>query len=111
MLNNEQVLALYETVSQISGQMLVAAQAHDWERFESLGTRYVQEIDAIKAETPSDALTSVQRIKKGQIIREILGNDRAIRDITQPWMRELQAMMHKVGTQRKLQQAYGSNLF
>ena len=108
MLNNDQVLALYETLSQISTQMLAAAQAHDWERLDTLGTRYVQETEMIKAEKPRDALTSVQRLKKGQIIREILDNDRAIRDVTQPWMRELQTLMHQVGNQRKLQQVYGS---
>ena len=111
MLNNDQVLALYETLSQISAQMLTAARAHDWEELDALGTRYVRETETIKAETPCDALTRVQRLKKGQIIREILDNDRAIRDITQPWMRELQALMNQVGTQRKLQQAYGSGLF
>ncbi len=102
------IIARYERLGQISSAMLMAAQQRDWEGLEALGANFLEAVDAIKsADLLPPSLSADQRLAKGRIIRQILNNDRAIRDITQPWMRELQAMMHSVGTQRKLQRAYG----
>jgi len=108
MLENEQLIACYERLERISSAMLTAAQQRDWEGLETLGSSFLEAVEAIKAaDLPPPLLDSGQRLLKGRIIRQILDNDRAIRDITEPWMRELQALMHSVGTQRKLQRAYG----
>ena len=108
MLEAEQLIARYERLAQISSAMLATAQQRDWERLDALGVSFLETVDAIKtADLPPPTLSADQRLAKGHIIRQILANDRAIRDITEPWMRELQALMHSVGTQRKLQRAYG----
>jgi len=104
----EQLIAHYERLTQISSAMLAAARQHDWEGLDALGATFLEVVDTIKTiDLPPPALSADQRLAKSRIIRQILDNDRAIRDITQPWMRELQALMHSVGTQRKLQRAYG----
>jgi len=101
------ILSLYESVAMISGSMLLAARDHDWDLLADLETRYSEAIERIKATLPDTPLPEDERQHKVQIIQKILDDDRAIRDITQPWLRELQQLILNTGTQRKLAQAYG----
>ena len=73
MMNSDEVISLYESVSELTGQMLTAAQQRDWEN------------------------------------RQILAHDRAIRDLTTPWMAQLAALIGNAGAQRKLSMSYGSH--
>lgn len=107
--NADQTLSQYMAVSHISDEMLAAAREHDWERLDALGARFLSEVEQLKTAPAGQPLSQHQRQQRCQLIQAILNNDRAIRNITQPWMLELQALMHNVGTQRKLQQAYGDN--
>ena len=103
----DQILSRYVAVSHISNEMLEAAREHDWELLDALGVRYVNEVGQLRKAPPDRPMSQNQRQQRCQLIQAILDNDRAIRDITQPWMCELQALMHQAGTQRKLQRAYG----
>jgi flagellar protein FliT len=102
------ILSLYESVATISGAMLLAARDHDWNLLAELESRYSATIERIKAALPDGPLPDEERLRKVQLIQKILDDDRAIRDITQPWLRELQQLIFNTGTQRKLAQAYGT---
>ena len=47
-----------------------------------------------------------QRERKINLLKKILRDDRLIRDATQPWLKELQALMRNTGNQRKLARHY-----
>lgn len=108
-MNNEQVISLYETVSELTGQMLQAAQQRDWENLAALESHCASHIQVLKeGEPPAAALPPQLRARKVKIITDILAHDRKIRDLTTPWLAELAALISSSGTERRLANAYGA---
>jgi flagellar protein FliT len=108
-MNSQEVISLYESVADITEQMLAAARTGDWELLVELETRCSSQVEIIKSTEPRVALTGVVRDRKVKIIRKILEDDREIRNITEPWMAQLSTLMNSAGTERKLARAYGAN--
>ena len=108
MMNSDQVISLYETVSELTGQMLQAAQARDWENLATLESHCASQIQCLKDGEPVEALSGAIRARKVKIIHQILAHDREIRNLTTPWMAELASMISSTGTSRKLSAAYGA---
>jgi flagellar protein FliT len=50
------------------------------------------------------ALTGAPRLRKVELLKQILANDRAIREITEPWMAQMDNMMQGASVQRANQQ-------
>lgn len=108
-MENQETLALYENVADIMHQMLVAARTGDWERLTALESRCSDQVGLIRQmDAARQPLSAHARARKARIIERILEDDRQIRDITEPWMVQLSAMMNNTGTERKLARAYGS---
>jgi flagellar protein FliT len=106
-MDSQQILSTYEAVSALTGKMLAAAQVRDWEnlaRLESDCASHVRRLRDVEADAP---LSGETRERKVAIIHQILAHDRAIRDLTEPWMAQLSALMNNAGTERKLAVAYG----
>jgi flagellar protein FliT len=109
-MNSQEVISLYETVAEITDQMLAAARTGDWELLAELESRCSSHVEVLRNnESPREVLTAAAREKKVRIIKKILADDREIRNITEPWMARLSTMMKSAGTERKLSQAYGAN--
>lgn len=106
-MNNEQVISHYETVSEITGHMLQAAQSRDWERLVELESDVARHIQVLKDSEPPQ-LSGELRVRKVRIVHEILAHDRAIRDLVSPWMAELANLINSTGSQRRLSKAYGA---
>lgn len=98
-------LALYEHVAEITGEMARAARSNDWERLVELERSCADRV-ACLMQAPAPALSDEERERKAGIIRRILEHDRAIRDHTTPWMRQLAAMIGTVRNERRLVSAY-----
>lgn len=107
-MNSEEILSLYEKVSDITDQMLTAAKSRDWEQLVLLESKCASHVHILKTEGPPVALSGTIRDKKVKIIHKILAHDREIRDITQPWMAELSTLLNSAGTERKLSNSYGT---
>jgi len=107
-MNNHDVIALYETVADITDQMLAAARNSDWEQLAVLETRCAHHVEILKNDKPAP-LTGDIRVRKVQIINKILADDREIRNIAEPWMAKLSQMINSTGAERKLSQAYGAS--
>lgn len=108
MMNSEQVISVYQAMSEITGQMLAAAQVRDWEGLVELESHCAQHVATLKQDEPVATLPPALRERKVQIIHQILAHDRAIRDLTTPWMAELAALINSSGTERRLSNAYGA---
>ena len=106
--NAEQVLAIYEDMSALSGQMLSAARARDWEHLAALESRCAGHVRTLQAGAAPAPLAGPNRARKIGLIQKILADDRAIRDLTQPWLAELAARMANTRVERKLNGAYGA---
>lgn len=108
-MNSEQIISIYEAVSSLTGQMLAAAQTRDWENLAALESHCTNHVAQLKQAEPALPLTGELRAKKIRIIHKIMAQDREIRNLTEPWMAELAALMTNAGTERKLARAYGAH--
>jgi flagellar protein FliT len=107
MMSSDDVITTYETVSDLTGQMLAAAKSGNWDHLAELESHCAKRIEALKQGEATAQLAAEVRSRKVQIIHQILAHDRAIRDLTMPWMSRLSALMQSTGTERKLAAAYG----
>lgn len=108
MINSQEIIALYEAVSAITDQMLAAARSADWDKLVELEERCASHVQILRENEPPQPLTGGLRERKVQIIHKILADDREIRNLTEPWMAQLAALMNSAGTERKLSNAYGA---
>lgn len=106
MMNSQQVIALYEAVSSITDQMLAAARAGDWDKLVQLEEHCAKHVQTLREGEPPEPLTGGAREHKIRIIHKILADDREIRNLTEPWMAHLAAMINSTGRERKLSNAY-----
>ena len=109
-MDNQEIISLYEAVADITDKMLAAARVGDWEQLAALESHCSSQVEIIKQnDQQRPPLTATARERKVKIIKKILDDDRQIRDITEPWMAQLSAMINSTGTERKLSKAYGAN--
>lgn len=110
-MNSQQIITTYETILAITGQMLDAARNDDWERLVALEKDRKKLVEELIAENYGLPLSSRFQQRKAEIIRKVLADDAEIRNITEPWMAQLQNFLGSAGRERKLSEAYapGSN--
>lgn len=105
-------LELYETMSDLSGQMLDAARANDWDGLHALEHEVAAlRNNLVRQDAPSAAakLDEAARSRKIALIQKILADDREIRSHTTPWMDNVKALLAGGARTRALNQAYGMN--
>ncbi|MBI3711428.1 MAG: flagellar protein FliT [Burkholderiales bacterium] len=112
-MNSVEVLDIYEKVATLTAEMRLAAQSHDWELLEKLESDCSAQVGTLKRhESSLEAEINLPvelKQRKINIIKQILADDRAIREITEPWMTELSKLMSSASTSRKLTHSYGAN--
>lgn len=105
-MTGQEVLSVYEEMVELTGRMLAAANAGDWDHLVELEHDCHARVQLLKQAEPAEALNDSGRRKKTEIIKKILEDDRKIRDLTTPWMAQLSALINNTGTQRRLAHAY-----
>ena len=108
-MNSFELITIYEKVDQLTTNMLTAAKSGDWEKLSQLEDDCSKQVSILKNNENSLELPVELKSKKIHIIKNILSTDRAIREITEPWMLELSNLMKNNYTSRKLTQSYGAN--
>lgn len=101
--------ARYEAIAAVSERMLCAARDAHWNDLIDLEEQYRLLVDALKAADVGVRLTADERARKFELIRQILADDAAIRDLASPCMARLSALF--AGTARPawvLQELYGA---
>jgi len=106
MMTNEQVLATYETMQTLTARMLVAAGDEDWDELSVLEQQVSAHVQRLQANEEKVVLEKEGRLRKVALIRQMLEDDRKIRDLTMPWMAHLSKLINSTGTERRLANAY-----
>lgn len=106
-MNGDHVIAIYESISALTDQMLAAARAADWELLATLETQCGKHIATLKNFEDGVSLSDADRNRKVDIIRKILEDDRDIRNLTEPGLRQLSALIQSNHTEQKLLNTYG----
>lgn len=102
------VLSTYEAMGDLTGRMLAAAGASDWDELEALEARVSAHVALLKANETAIQLEAEARARKAELIKKMLDDDRQIRDLVMPWMAQLSKLINSTGTERRLVNAYGS---
>ena len=82
-MTSNEVLAMYENLAGLTGKMAGAAQAGDFDSLSRLQTQCAQQSAAVLSGVP--ALDGAPRMRKIDLLKQIMANDRAIREVTEPW--------------------------
>jgi len=89
-MTSNEVLSMYENIAGFSNQMAAAARMGDWDGLSKLETQCATEARAVATGVP--ALSGAPRLRKIDLLKQILANDREIRDATDPWMNQVPGM-------------------
>jgi flagellar protein FliT len=89
-MTSSEVLAMYENIAGLSNQMVAAARMCDWDGLSELEGQCAGASHAVATGVP--ALSGAPRLRKIDLLKQILANDRAIRDVTEPWMNNVPGM-------------------
>ncbi len=90
-MSQNETLSMYENIAGLTDKMVDSAQEGDWDALATLETRCA--IEAARHPAGAAALEGEARLRKLDLLKRIMANDRAIRDFTQPWMGRLQRLM------------------
>jgi flagellar protein FliT len=108
MMSGQDVLSIYQAMVELTEQMVTAAADSDWDQLVLLEQRCARHVQTLKEHEPAQALSGAGRQKKIDLIKQLLADDRAIRELTTPWMTQLSALINNTGTERRLAHAYGA---
>jgi flagellar protein FliT len=89
-MTSNDVLNMYESLAGLTAKMSLAAQAGDMTSLAALEKQCA--IHAKTAEAGVPALSGASRLRKIDLLKQIMANDRAIRDVTEPWMNDVMAV-------------------
>ncbi len=107
MMNAEDVIMAYEDVARMSAEMLAAARTSRWDDLVLLEKHCANRVAALRDNEETIRLPADLRSRKLHMLQQILADDREIRDLTEPWMRQLSQIMSSI-TERNLSAAYGA---
>ena len=102
------VIENYEFLTSITAQMRVAATDGQWDQLMELEKQCSQHVAIMKTQDMGIPPDESIRLRKVELIRKILADDAEIRNHTEPWVEQLQRIMHSTGQERRLQQTYSS---
>lgn len=83
-MNTSEVLSMYENIAGLSTQMAAAARMGDWDGVGKLEAHCTSAARATATGVP--ALEGAPRLRKIDLLKQILANDREIRDLADPWI-------------------------
>jgi flagellar protein FliT len=87
------LLLTYEYIAKLTSEMVIAARTSNWDALSQLEDACADQSRRIE-ESPAPALTGESRLRKTDLLKKILANDRAIREITEPWMAQMTNIMN-----------------
>jgi flagellar protein FliT len=90
-MTSNDVLSMYENLAGLTAKMSLAAQAGDLNALSAMEKQCASHASAIDGGVP--ALSGAPRMRKIDLLKQIMANDRAIRDVTEPWMGKLEKAM------------------
>jgi len=99
------IIADYQHLSDLTGKMREAASNNDWDGLIALEKMCANQVAQLKPRDGVPADESARR-EKAALIRKMLADDKAIREQTEPWMRQLQQIMQSARSEQRLQNAY-----
>jgi flagellar protein FliT len=103
----EQLFGRYEAIAQVVSQMLGAAREDKWTVLIELQKEYSALVDSLRPIDAGFVLDEQQRVRKHELIRRILSDDAAIRELATPRLARLSALLASSRHTQALNEMYG----
>jgi flagellar protein FliT len=107
MKTTEEYFEHYEAIAALSGQMLVAARSGEWGELKSMQVAYRQLVDRLKEVDSGSELDETAKARKLDLVKRILADDAAIRDLTSPSLARQSALFTTNSPARVLKKIIG----
>jgi flagellar protein FliT len=92
MTTTQEYFAHYEAIAALSAEMLNAARGGRWAELKTLQGAYRELVDGLRDVDAGSKLDDTARARKLDLVRQILADDAAIRDLTTPSLARLSAL-------------------
>lgn len=106
-MDSSQVIANYESLSALTGQMREAAMCDEWDQLINIEHQCSELVATMKPLDAGVMLDEAARQHKHQLINKILADDAEIRNRAHAWMSQLQLNMQSNRQEQRLLHAYG----
>ncbi|WP_206950746.1 flagellar protein FliT [Trinickia acidisoli] len=100
--------ARYEAIASVSSRMLSAARHALWTELMELQEEYRALVDTLREVDASVSLNEHERMRKYDLIRQILADDAAIRDLVNPSVARLSAFFSARRPAHVLKELFGA---
>lgn len=100
--------ARYEAIASVSARMLAAARHALWNELMELQDEYRVLVDTLREVDAGIALDEHERLRKYDLIRQILADDAAIRDLVNPSVARLSAFFSARRPAHVLKELFGA---
>lgn len=107
-MNAQAHLALCEAVAAATDRMLEAARRADWDSLVDAERQCAMLVERLRDSAPPPGLDDGERARKATLIRHMLANDAAVRDIAQPELARLAALLSPSLREGRIARAYGA---
>jgi flagellar protein FliT len=91
-MDSPEIISVYERIASLTAQMAQAALDRNRDDFERLESLCAKQVNYAKSLQPAP-LKGASLRRKISLLKEIMANDRNIREITEPWQHQLPAAM------------------
>ena len=108
MTEQDQALAVYGSIAELSGAMVGAAKSGDWDRLIELEQDCHRLIEKLKGPAPALLADAQFRQRKASILRQVLADDAEVRRFTEPWLTRLELYLGSSHQAKRLHYAYQS---
>ncbi len=105
--DTQRLLSTYECLTRTTGNMLNAARSGDWDKLVDLEKHCAELVTRMSEIESDDPLPEAVRSHKTQMLRQVLADDAAIRNITEPWLQQLGTMLGANRHEQRLLRSYG----
>lgn len=89
-----ELITYYKAIEQASADMLAAARVGDWDQVVKLEGACVLLISQLKSAARAAQLDGETAKAKSRIMQRILVNEAEIRDLAEPWLGDIDRVMH-----------------
>lgn len=107
-LNDNEIIATYESVWEISRLMLDAAKNNYWDDLPALEKKRYAFVEKLMKSDQGDLSDAGLNAKKTELIQNILESDAKTKELTELWMVELRQIIGSVGAEKKLNNVYAN---
>lgn len=101
------ILENYQEIAFITGEMLTAAKAGDWDMAMVHGQQYCERVEMLRHIEQKAPLDEAGRAMKYDLLVRILENDALTRDLALPQLARLGELLGRMKRQQTLLSAYG----